>query len=186
MLRNTKVAHQSYDWDKWRVDRKDWQELVINGKVTLAMFEHFAKMLREVLPRDIFLASPFKLNKCTLETQAKDLTKGKKDSAQRLWFPYLTRHSQRWVLFMINLDADQNKLFIFAPGKSATFDANAYAFAMNCLKKAFDVKTVQTTTTTFSATEDMLALREIREYHKENAPRMQDEHLAREDRKSVV
>ena len=82
---------------------------------------------------------------------------------------------------MITLEANQNKLSIFAPGKSATFDANADAFVMNCLKKAFDVKTVQTTRTTFSGTEDMLTLREIREYNRENAPRMQDEHGAREN-----
>ena len=181
MLRNTKVVHPTYDWNKWRVDRKDWTELVMNGTVTLAMFEHFAKMLRGVLPQDTFLCSPYKLNKCTLETAAKELIKGKKENAHRLWFPYLTKQSKRWVLFMISLETDHNKLTIFAPGKTGTFDASAYTFAMNCLKKAFDVKTVQTTTMSFSGSEDMLTLREIREYHQENAPRKHDEHVAREN-----
>ena len=82
---------------------------------------------------------------------------------------------------MITLDTDQNKLTIFAPGKTGSFDENAYTFAMNCLKKAFDVKIVQTTRMSYSGSEDMITLREIREYHKENAPRKHDEHVAREN-----
>ena len=54
-LRNTRVAHQTYDWGKWRVDRKDWQEMVDFGTLTPAMFEHFALMLREVLLADTWV-----------------------------------------------------------------------------------------------------------------------------------
>ena len=84
------------------------------------------------------------------------LERGKKKPATTLIFPYRTRRSHIWILFVVTVRSTTKKLSVYIPATAGWQNDDAYKTASVRLREAYDFSSIDKERLDYTKSEDVL------------------------------